>query len=191
MKRLLVVWCPGLLVEEETGRQARALARVRTAVEGFSPAVEVVRAGVCAVPTRGPSRYFGGDRTLADLVAQSVAAVVDAAGETGVDAGIGIADGLFAAAVAARASVGHDPVVVPAGQSAAFLAPWPVAVLERPELAELLVRLGISTLGRFAAVPDGHVLARFGADGAAVHRVAMGVDGELPGLRAVPARRAA
>ncbi|HUO49172.1 MAG TPA: hypothetical protein VMU09_10090, partial [Acidimicrobiales bacterium] len=75
--------------------------------------------------------------------------------------------------------------------SAAFLAPWPVAVLERPELAELLVRLGISTLGCFAAVPDGHVLARFGTEGAALHRVAKGVDGELPGLRVVPARRAA
>jgi hypothetical protein len=180
VKRLLVVWCPELLVEEETGRQGRALARVKEAVEAFSPAVEVVRPGVCAVATRGPSRYFGGERALSSLVTQAVAEVT-------AEAGIGIADGLFAAVLAARAAVGNEPVLVAAGASAPFLAPWPVGVLDRPELAELLVRLGIPTLGRFAAVPGGHVLARFGTEGAVAHRVAKGVDGELPGLRAVPA----
>ena len=188
MKRSLVVWCPDLLAEEETGRRTRALARVRTALEAFSPAVEEVRPGVCALGTRGPSRYFGGDRALAHRVALAVAVVEDAAGT---EAGVGIADGLFAAVLAARRASGSEPVVVAPGDSAAFLAPWPVTTLERPELAELLVRLGIPTLGRFAAVPDGTVLARFGVEGAALHRVAKGLDGELPGLRAVPSRRPA
>ena len=31
------------------------------AVEALTPRVEVIRPGVCAFPTRGPSRYFGGD----------------------------------------------------------------------------------------------------------------------------------
>ncbi len=43
---------------------------------------------------------------------------------------------------------GPDPVVVPPAGTPAFLAPWPVTTLDRPELADLLVRLGIRTLGR-------------------------------------------
>jgi protein ImuB len=47
-------------------------------------------------------------------------------------------------------------------------------VLDRPELADLLRRLGVRTLGDFAALPSGHVAGRFGADGALAHRLARG-----------------
>ncbi|MDF3149834.1 DNA polymerase Y family protein, partial [Streptomyces sp. T21Q-yed] len=65
-------------------------------------------------------------------------------------------------------------VLVPAGQSAEFLAPYPVGVLGRPRLSQLLPRLGITTLGAFAALPGDRVLARFGHDGAAAQRTARG-----------------
>ncbi|MCQ0010654.1 hypothetical protein [Actinomadura madurae] len=65
-------------------------------------------------------------------------------------------------------------MVVPEGGAAAFLAPYPPAVLDRPDLADLLRRLGIRTLGDFAALPSGHVAGRFGADGALAHRLARG-----------------
>jgi hypothetical protein len=129
---------------------------------------------VCAVPTRGPARYFGGDEALTRLAADAVA---------GHEVGLGIADGLFAAALAARAAVGARPVIVAPGETPAFLTPWPVATLGRPELADLLGRLGIRTLGRFAALPGPRVLARFGAEGAHCQRVARGVEGEVPGFR--------
>ena len=58
-----------------------------------------------------------------------------------------------------------------------------MATLDRPELADLLVRLGIRTLGGFAALPGPQVLARFGTEGALCHRVARGIEGELPGFR--------
>ncbi len=74
-------------------------------------------------------------------------------------------------------------VVVPEGGTPDFLAPFPVGILDRPELTELLARLGIRTLGDFAALPESHVLGRFGADGALCHRVAGGRSGELDGLR--------
>src|SRR5207253_6863354 len=44
------------------------------------------------------------------------------------------------------------------------------------ELAELLVRLGIRTLGDLAALPVPAVLARFGAAGAVASRLARGLD---------------
>ena len=58
-----------------------------------------------------------------------------------------------------------------------------MAVLDRPELAATLSRLGVRTLGQFADLPVRHVLARFGADAQRCHRVARGQEGELDGLR--------
>ncbi|MEA2703804.1 MAG: protein ImuB, partial [Actinomycetota bacterium] len=52
--------CPGLvLVADDPGRDARAIEPVVAAVESFTPAVEILRPGACALATRGPSRYFG------------------------------------------------------------------------------------------------------------------------------------
>ena len=136
-----------------------------------------MRPGICSLPARGPARYFGGEGPLVQRVADA------AAGLTPVE--VGVADGLFAAVLAAGAGL-----IVPPGGTPAFLAPFPVDVLGRPELAELLDRLGIRTLGDFAALPESHVLGRFGADGVVCHRVAGGRSGELDDLRRpAPGRR--
>ena len=185
MERLLVIWCSGLLEEQEDGRGARAFEHVVELAEAFSPAAHAVRPGVCAVPTRGPSRYFGGDQHLATSMAEAVAGLPEQ-----VQATVGVADGLFAAVLAARTAGAHPvgPVVVPPGGTATFLRPWPVEVLERPELADLLRRLGIRSLGAFAALPARHVLGRLGAEGAVCHELARGMHSELPGFRLVPRR---
>jgi protein ImuB len=177
--------CPDLrLVPADAGRDARAFEPVVAAVAAFTPRVEVVRPGVCALPTRGPSRYFGGDEALAARVVAALAGDHDVDRRTrsaplAVDCRVGVADGRLAAGLAARrAGVEGGPgwLVVPAGATAAFLAPFPVAALERPALADLLVRLGIRTLGQFAALPSADVVARFGADGELAHRLARGLD---------------
>jgi nucleotidyltransferase/DNA polymerase involved in DNA repair len=89
-----------------------------------------------------------------------------------------VAEGIFAAELAARSMT-----VVPPGVTPEFLAPWPVEVLATPELGELLPRLGVGTLGAFAALPTPDVLARFGTAGRRGQRLARGVEGELPGYR--------
>ena len=177
--------CPEAeMVMADPSRDARAWEPVVAAVEALSPGVEVVRPGVLALGTRGPSRYFGGDGALGRRV---VAAVDAAVGRSGCR--VGVADGRMAArlaagaarlaAGAAGAAGGGDDVpicVVPAGGSRAFLAPWPVTTLDRPELTDLLERLGLRTLGDVAALPAGAMLARFGPDGAVVHRISRGLD---------------
>ena len=161
--------CPALtVVEADAGRDARAFEPVAAAVAAFAPRVEIVRPGVVAVATRGPSRYFGGDAALAARVTEAVSAAVP---DGAPGSRVGVADGAFAASLAARRGV-----VVPAGESARFLAPFPVTALDRPELTDLLVRLGLSTLGAFAALPAADVLARFGGEGAVAHRLARGLD---------------
>ena len=163
--------CPELVVlERDAGGEARAFEPVVAAVETLTPRVEVVRPGVCAFATRGPSRYFGGDAALAEEVVRVVP----------VPCNVGVADGRFAAGLAARSGG-----IVPVGQTRTFLAPFGVESLDRAELADLLGRLGIRTLGDFASLPASDVLARFGADGAAAHRLARGLD-ERPLAARVP-----
>ena len=169
--------CPGLTVAEADPQvEARAFERVARAVESFTPRFVLEEPGRLTFPTRGPSRYFGGDTAMA-------VRCLDAVRDIGItDARVGVADGGFAAVLAARAAEPDAAYVVPPGESSGFLAPWPVAVLEDPEpgeaaeLADLLVRLGLRTLGAFAALPDGAVLGRFGSAGARAHQLARGDD---------------
>ncbi len=174
MNRLLVVFCPELLDEDESGASHRSFAEVTEAVETYCPWVTTVSLGICSLPARGPSRYFGGEHALGRRIAETVGAI------TTVE--VGVADGLFAAVLAAR-----QGLIVPAGGTADFLAPFPVAVLGHPELAELLHRLGVRTVGDFAALPESHVLGRFGGDGIRCHRVACGQSGELDDPGSTPA----
>jgi protein ImuB len=69
-----------------------------------------------------------------------------------------------------------EPRIVPPGQTPAFLAQHPVSVLEIPELTAILPKLGITTLGQFAALPAAEAANRFGATGTLAHRLARGLD---------------
>ena len=158
--------CPFLVVvEHDEGRDARAFEPVLAAVEELAPGVEVVRPGSCALAARGPVGYFGGEEPAAERLVEHVAQAC------GVEAQAGIADGVFAATLAARAGR-----IVPPGSTPGFLAGLDVAALGRPDLVDLLRRLGVHTLGGFAALPARHVLTRFGFDAALAHRLAAGRD---------------
>jgi protein ImuB len=158
------------------------------AVADLVPLVEVGGPGVLSFATRGPSRYLGGDEALAARVGEIVAAVSFEAGRAhavpaGVGpAGVGIADGRLAAALAAHRSAAHGrAVVVPPGESPAFLAPVPVRALADLgglplDLVERLGRLGLSRLGDVAAMESADLLARFGHPGREAHVLAGGGD---------------
>src|SRR5215813_4867516 len=186
-ERVLVVRCPAWPGGEHPAPDFGAVASV---VEGFCPRVEVLRPGACAIGVRGPARYFGGEGALA-------AKIIDAVAGGGAACRVGIADGLFAARLAAehappawdarpmpamsRASPAHPgaATLVPHGRARAFLAPFPVGVLDGPEAADLaclLPRLGIGTLGEFASLLAADVANRFGVAGVIAHRLARGLD---------------
>jgi protein ImuB len=181
--------CPGLVVvDADPAADMRAFEAVARVIEAITPRIVLERPGVCTFPTRGPSRYFGGDDELAALVLRTVRTAEVA------EVRVGIADGSFAARLAARAADPERARVVEPDATPAFLAPWPVRALvpadAEPDtdvvaLADLLVRLGVKTLGAFAALPAPAVLARFGAHGARLHRLASGI-GEYPTPPAPP-----
>jgi protein ImuB len=164
-------------VEVDRGEEARTFEIVARAVEALTPRLELEEPGLLSFPTRGPSRYYGGDDGLVARVKAAAGAVL---GPDAATLRVGIADGRFAARLAAAAT-GAAPgeqrgVLVTPGESATFLAPHPVAVLGDDDLAVLLVRLGLPTLGDFAGLPPGAVLTRFGVDGARLHDLARGGD---------------
>jgi protein ImuB len=179
--------CPELeIIPFDPGRDARRWEPAVVALETLTPAVEILAPGGAALATRGPSRYFGGDAALA---AQVVEAADRAVGQSGCR--VGVADGRFTAELAARSvpAAGSEPVtVVPPGCSRIWLASQPVTALgfRFEALTDLLVRLGVRTLGELAALPSRSVLGRFGPEGAEAHRLARGQDSRALAARTPP-----
>ncbi|HYJ67447.1 MAG TPA: DNA polymerase Y family protein [Nocardioidaceae bacterium] len=166
--------CPELVVlPYDPALDAHAFDPVVAALEELTPGVQIMRPGACAIRARGPSRYYGGEAAAGAAIADCLARLDIT------DSRIGIAEGPFAAEQAARAAIrrGDRIHVVPTDASGRFLAPLPVEALGQPDLASLLRRLGLRTLGSFADLSPTDVLARFGPEGAFAHRLARGRDG--------------
>jgi protein ImuB len=170
--------CPGLVViAADEVRDHRVFSPLVSQIEEMAPGVQIVRAGLCALRARGPARYYGGEAEAAHVLLAALAGE----GVTGVRAGV--ADGPFAAEQAARAGGVENPVrLVPPGESAAFLAPLPISILDASttgsgaELSGLLARLGVHTLGAFAEMEVDRVRERFGEPGVRTHALAAGRD---------------
>jgi protein ImuB len=164
---------PDLIVlPRNEAAEARAFEPILAAIEAIAPGVEVGRPGLAAIGIKGPTRYFGGETAVLHALSRSIATFTD-------DVLIGVADGPFAAEQAARRGS-----IIPAGKSGEFLANLPIETLDEPDLVDLLKRLGIRTLGAFAALPAADVQMRFGPGGAWAHRQSGGIDS-----RPIAARR--
>lgn len=203
--------CPHIvLLDDDPARDAREFESVVRAVAEIAPRVDLVEPGWLSVAARGPSRYFGGDVPLAEHLQRLVVDVLCredgphvpeggvAAEQTStesmqvesgsvesrsmVQVGVGVADGRFAASIAARLSARRKhPVVVDPSRSPEFCAPLPIGWLQTlgevdADLVDLFARLGIRRLSEFAALTPSDVLGRFGPVGLHAHRLASGAD---------------
>ena len=130
--------CPEVeIVDDDPARDVRLFEPVAAMVDAFTPRVEIVRAGHLQFATRGPSRYFGGDDALGAALAEAVFSLDP--GQP-LDVRIGIADGPFTAALAARtASPGGVRVVEP-GDTPAFLRGYPIDALVAVEGGRAVTR---------------------------------------------------
>lgn len=167
--------CPEVaLLAADEARDARAFEAVVQSVEEVVAFPVVMRPGLLLVDAAGPVRHHGSEERLAEELVGAVAR------ESGSESYVGIADGLLASVLAARAGV-----IVPAGEAAEFLAPYPVTMLrhaalttqaraETDALVQVFVQLGLTSLGAFAAIPVADVAGRFGAAGVRAHALARG-----------------
>ncbi len=168
------------VLDRDVDREARLFEPVAVALDALTPRIEVTGPGLVGFPTRGPSRFFGGDHALAARVLEVVTPVLAGRGE----ARVALADGVFTARLVARTEeAGRGPVVLPVGASPGFLADLSIEHLEQPELTSVLIRLGLTTLGSFAGLEAGDISGRFGVEGLRAHRLARGEDGHPPDLR--------
>lgn len=171
--------CPDVVLRaHDPAADARAFEPVLELIEALSAQVAPLRPGLCGLAV--PARYYGGEVEAAAVLAEQLV-------EHGVwDVRCGVADDLFAAEQAARQAAPQDSVIVPAGGSARFVRDLPVTVLGDPEMADLLRRLGIRSLGDFAELRLADVRTRFGPAGVLAYRWARGEDPRLLSRREIP-----
>jgi protein ImuB len=176
--------CPLLhVVTADPARDARHFEVVTAAVDDVVPRAEVLRPGLLVLPARGAARYFGSEQAAAERLVDAVAAA-------GAECQVGIADQLPTAVFAARAGRIVEP-----GGDAPFLSALSIRQLAgepslaapgRTDLADLLWRMGIRTVGQFAALSRTDVASRFGADAIVAHRFARGEPARGPSGRELP-----
>lgn len=160
--------CPSAVtLLADPGAETAAFEPVVRAVEDLVPRVEVAAPGLLFVPVAGAVRYYGGEQALATAVLDGA---TSAAGD---GARVAVADGPFAARMAATAAEASPLVVT---DTSAFLADLDVAVLGAGDLVDTFRWLGITTLGELGALPRAAIASRFGTPGLEAHRVAQGED---------------
>jgi protein ImuB len=129
-----------------------------------SPLVEVVSIGIMVMSARGPTRYFGGEDTVARHLS-------DLCRIESIPFGVGIADGRFAALAAAHLSVSRaQPCILSPSITRQFIDALPVQSVAfigavSSEVVGLLRRLGLSTCGAVREVGEAALIDRFGAEG--------------------------
>jgi protein ImuB len=176
--------CPQLhVVTADPARDARYFEVVTAAVDDVVPRAELLRPGLMVLSVRGAARYFGSEEVAAERLVDAVAAA-------GVECQVGIADQLPTAVFAARAGR-----IVESGGDASFLAALSIRQLAgepslaapgREDLTDLLWRMGIRTIGQFAALSSTDVASRFGGDAIVAHRFARGEPARGPSGREPP-----
>ena len=143
----------------------RALLEVALA---HSPRVESVGAGLAYLDVTGLRGLFGEEPEIGQRLCR-------AAADRGLAVRVGIAGSRASAIFAAR--WGDGVAIVPPGDEAAYLAPAPCSLLDlSPEMARLLDRWGIRTLGELARLPAAALFERLGADGPRLQALARGED---------------
>ena len=169
---------PALLVEEaDFLADAAALTKLAAWCDRFSPWVAPCGADGILLDVTGCAHLFGDEAALA-------AQAVERLARQGIEARAAIADTLGAAWAVSRfggARFGNSTAIaVPRGAARQALADLSVEALRlEPEIAALLVRLGLQRIGELYAIPRAALAARCGA------AVALRLDQAL-GLAAEP-----
>jgi len=138
----------------------------------FSPGVEDKSedgAFLCFIDISGVQKLFGPPVAFAEKLLTHVR-------KLGVLACVTVSRNVNAAAALAKSqSPGAAPMIIPAGEEAALLAPLPLSVLNiTQEQRETLTLWGIHTLGMLAELPEEELIARMGQSGQRLCQLARG-----------------
>lgn len=134
-----------------------------------SPRVSASEPGIFLLDADGLRRMGGEGKLCRDLL--------KLASRNGfVNGLVGIANSAYAAMVATRLK-NQRWQIIPSGKDAAFLSKLPIEHLPLDmELTELLIDLGVKSIGEFAQLPDESIAHRFGKEALQVRQLALGFD---------------
>src|SRR4051794_10170128 len=164
--------CPKLAARPRDADCERAAQEALLEVaEAFSPRVEDAGEGSAYLDVDGIGRHYPGPSPELEMGRS----LMNAAEAAGLPARVGIASSKLAARVAA--GLPDPPVVVAAGEEAAFLPPLPLQRLApEVDVAATLERWGVHSVGDFARLPPSRVASRLGRLGRELHSTARGLD---------------
>jgi len=163
--------CPrAIVLAPDRPYYERLFGEVLDSLETLSPAVQAGQTGVAYAALDGlptpPKRWA--DEAIALLHKR-----------LGFMPSVGIAQGKFAAKVAATVSRAGAQKIVPVGEEAAFLAPLALDHLPASDAIRWrLAMLGMATIGEVARLPLSAMQAQFGTDGRRIWELAQGTDEE-------------
>lgn len=169
-------------VRRQMKREEAVFTEFLKVIVEFSPFFSSLHTGSIHLPLSSIMRLHGSEATvLAQLQAFLNRCEFTVAKEViriaSLDISYGIAEGVFASRMAAYANT-----ILPEGTSAEFIETVPISMISAPEISELLIQLGITTVGAFAAMDATHVASRFGRRGANLHVMAKGEKDLHPAL---------
>jgi DNA polymerase-4 len=146
--------------------------RIMAALAEFTPLVEPISIDEAFLDVTACRALLGDGPAIAARIKARIREVVS------LTASVGVAANKFIAKIASDLEKPDGLVVVPAGAEARFLAPLPIARLwgvGKVTAAEL-EGMGVRTIGQLAGIPEAHLRARFGENGALLRALALGVD---------------
>jgi DNA polymerase-4 len=164
-------------------RYAEMSRRIHSVFERYTPLVEGISLDEAFLDVTGVERLFGPAEGIAGEIRERIGA------ELGLSCSVGVAPVKFLAKLASEAAKpratlrgvlpGSGVLVIRPGEELLFLHPLPIESLwgVGPATAARLRRLGVTTVGELAAVPQERLEAVIGrAHGAHLSQLARGVD---------------
>ncbi len=175
--------CPNALIVAPRFERYQQVSRQLMAVFAqFSPDVEALSLDEAFLDMSGAEAVFGPP----DVIGRKLKDAVKAA--TGITASVGVATNKYVAKVASDFAKPDGLTIVAPGETAAWLAPLPVARLwgAGPKMQARLKAAGYDSIGQIASAELAELEARLGSIGRRFHALARGEDAR----EVAPARRA-
>jgi DNA polymerase-4 len=161
-----------VIVPSRIDRYREISARVMELLREVTPAIEQISVDEAFLDVAGARRLFGSPEQIAQRLRSRIREELDLPSSVG---------GSVSRAVAKIASAQAKPdgmLIVPAEQTAAFLAPLPVGVISGvgPRAQQALERLGVRTVGQLRDVPASALRRAVGPQAPMIAQLAAGRD---------------
>jgi DNA polymerase-4 len=166
--------CPhAVFLPPSFNRYREASGRVMEVFHSFSPSVEPLSLDEAFLDMSGSEGIFGPPRSMGEALKE---AVWEATG--GLTVSVGLAATKFVAKVASDFRKPDGLTVIPPEETLGFLRPMDVSKIwgVGPRTREILLSLGLATIGDLAAAPLPLLVSRLGEAGRQIHRLANGED---------------